>query len=128
MSLIWTVHLTYYFVKPIINPRYICISVVLNTAPNEHDLIDLLADISDMWYQIGTALRISSKYLRGLLHREQDNTVKLSQVINTWLNTHPSSITWKTLIAAIEGNIVNNKAMGIKIRQRLGLSVDCEPS
>lgn len=128
MSLTQSVYLTYCFVKTIINPRCICISGVLNTAPNGHVLINLLADIRSKWHQLGTALGISFDALNGLLYRQQDDTVKLTQVINIWLNTRPSSITWKTLIIAIEGDIVNNKAMAIKIRQYLGLPVDCEPS
>ena len=62
-----------------------------------------------------------------MYHQEKD-IVKLSQVIHIWLKTQPSPITWKTVITAVEGSIVNNKAKANEIRRHLGISVDCEPS
>ena len=94
---------------------------ILTIAPDEDNLVKLLVNISNQWYVIGKALRVSINDLNGLLNGPQDNKVKLIQVINTWFTSQPSPITWGTVISAIEGNIVRNLAKANEIRDHLGL-------
>ena len=94
---------------------------ILNATPDEHNLLELLADISDQWYVIGKALRVSNDVLNGLQKSPEDNKFKLIQVINTWLTSQPSPVTWKTMISTLEGKIVDNLAKANEIRDHLGL-------
>ena len=80
-----------------------------------------MANISYQWYVIGTALRVSDDVLNGLQKSPEDNKFKLIQVINTWLTSQPSPITWKTVISALEGKLVDNLAKANEIRDHLGL-------
>ena len=80
-----------------------------------------MADISHQWYVIGMALKVSDDDLEDLQTSSQDKKVKLNKVINTWLTSQPSPITWETVISAIEGKFVNNLAKANEIRDHLGL-------
>ena len=45
---------------------------------------------------------------------------KLDQVIQTWINTTDQYlVTWETVLAAIEGPIINNRNKASEIRQFL---------
>ena len=94
---------------------------ILNTAPDEDNLVELLADIDNQWFVIGKALRVSFNVLNGFQTTLQDNKVRLIHVIHTWLTSQPSPVTWNTVISAIEGRIVNNLAKANEIRDHLGL-------
>ena len=94
---------------------------ILNTAPDEHSLVKLLADIKNQWFAIGQALHVPFNDLQGLQASPGENVAKLGHVINTWLTSQPSTVTWKTVISAIEGEIVNNLAKANEIRDYLGL-------
>ena len=67
------------------------------------------------------ALRVSNDFLSGLRNSQEENKVKLSHVIHTWQTSQPSPVTWKTVISAIEGRIVDNLAKANEIRDHLGL-------
>ena len=93
----------------------------LNTTPVEHDLIELLADISNQWYEIGLALQVPHNDLENLRVSSDSNIIKLNMVIHSWLTYQFIPITWNTVITAIEGDIVKNKAKANKIRRHLDL-------
>ena len=98
------------------------LQIFLNTAPNEYNLLELLVDINDQWYVIGKALRVANDVLNGLQKSPEDNKFKLIQVINTWLASQSSPVTWKTVISTLEGKLVNNLAKANEICDHLGLS------
>ena len=97
---------------------------VLKEAPNARDLLNLLADVNNMWQELGLALGVESNFMEGLEKEKNSNTTKLSKVIRRWINKKPSPITWETVITAIEGCIINNKAKADEIREHLGLSTN----
>ena len=81
----------------------------MRKAPTEHELLNLLADISNLWHEIGLSLKVLHTTLDGLKHSPESNTIKLSEVIHSWLTTSQSQfITWETVIDAMKGPIVNN--------------------
>ena len=97
------------------------IPAILNTAPNEHKLLELLADINNNWYEIGLALQIPHNDLDNLKRSPDSATIKLSNVIHIWFTTQPTPVTWDNVITAVEGNIVKNKEIANKIRCHLDL-------
>ena len=88
--------------------------------PSHYDLLHLLADMNNSWHNIGLALRVSPNYLDGLSRSSDTPTIKLSNVIRNWMDSQSSLVTWKTVISAIEGRIVNNKKKADEIRDYLG--------
>ena len=94
---------------------------VWKEAPNVHDILELLADISNKWMEIGLAIGIPDSVLSGLQLSHESNILKLSRVLQSWMTTQSSSpVTWETIISAIEGPIVNDKRKADEIRQHLG--------
>ena len=89
----------------------------MRKTPTEHDLLNLLADISNMWYEIGLSLKVPHSILDGLKRSQESNAVKLSEVIHSCLTTTES--TWETAIDAIKGPIVNNNKKATEIQQHL---------
>ena len=72
------------------------------------------------WQDVGLALRVSSDYLDGLSRSHDTPSTNLSKVISKWMVSQPSPVTWKTVISAIEGPIVDNKKKADEIRNYLG--------
>ena len=57
------------------------------------------------------------------LKRSQKNDIdKLAEIIKIWKITHSSSVTWETMINALEDPKFKNKYIADKIRQHLKLS------
>ena len=94
---------------------------VLNKAPDKIDVVTLLANLSARWKTIGLALRVNSNTLDDLSLSHQPSGDKLADVIGAWISPKPSLVTWKTLIKAIEGPLLQNKAKADEIRAHLGL-------
>ena len=88
-------------------------------APDQLSLINLLADVSNKWQEIGLALGVKQKDLDSL-SSDLTNEVKLAKVIENWMKTQSSPVTWETVISAIEGPIVDNKSKADDIRHYLG--------
>ena len=89
-------------------------------SPTEHELLNLLADINDKWYEIGVSLKVSRNVLNGLTSSQFSNTYKLDQVIESWLTTTESHlVTWETVIDAIKSPIVNNIKKATEIHEYL---------
>lgn len=88
-------------------------------APDHNEVLDLLANISAHWQDIGLALRVPENELDGLVDAAGSNNSKLSKVIRLWRDTESSPFTWEALISAIEGPLVNNKRKAGEIHDHL---------
>lgn len=89
--------------------------------PTQKELLDLLVPISAQWKEVGMALKVDHNFLTGLeIGPSTSTVVKLGEVLNKWLISGVQDvITWGEVIAAIEGDIVNNKNIAEKIRKYL---------
>ena len=96
------------------------VAILLSSRPDFSRLVDLLASINNKWFEIGTALNVSHSTLQGFGQNNDNDTVKLTKVIHSWITTQ-SSVTWQKVIDAIDGNIVNNRAKANEICVHLGL-------
>ena len=95
------------------------VEYILAHKPKQCDLLDLIAGINNKWEKIGTALDVQSSVLCGLQQSNLDDTTRLIRVIRSWLDTMPTETTWKVVITAIEGSIVNHRATRMEIRKFL---------
>ena len=82
---------------------------------------NLLIGIKHEWEAIGTALDIKTSVLSDLQQSNIDSKFKLIRIIENWFKTMPTDITWQTVLDEIEGPIVDNCAVGKKIREYLGV-------
>ena len=93
----------------------------MKEVPDEHDLVNRLADISNNWYEIGLGLKVSHDVLDGLKNKEDTNIYKLSKVIHAWItSTESHLLSWETVITVIEGPLVTNKRKADEIHDYLG--------
>ena len=92
----------------------------MKKAPTEHELLNLLADISNLWREIGSSLKVPHNILDGLKRNQESDAIKLSQVIHSWSSTTESHlVTWETVINAIKGPVVNNNKKANEIHEHL---------
>ena len=88
--------------------------------PDTFLLCSLLDNIKDKWNEIGIALRVQEDVLGGLRRRGDSDTVKLFEVINSWITTESKPpITWETVISAIRRPEVNNIRRAKEIKEYL---------
>ena len=71
------------------------ITSLLKKTPNEEELLLLLEDISDKWYDIGLSLQVHRNVLDDLNQSEDNSETKLDKVINILKNTKSSSNNWE---------------------------------
>ena len=92
----------------------------MKKTPTEHELLNLLADISNLWYEIGLSLKVPHSILDGLKRSQDSDAIKLSEVIRSWLTTTESRlVTWETVIDAIKCPIVKHIEKANTIHQYL---------
>ena len=90
------------------------------TEPDDHKLKSLLASIDHKWRQIGEALKVANHKLCGIKDNENENSTRLSLVLQIWKETSErSEITWETVIIAVHGPIVNDARKAQEIRHYL---------
>ena len=78
-----------------------------------------MTDIAYHWEKIGIALEVETHVLHALRRNNEDNTTKLINVLQSWLDTFPSVCTWDVVLTAVEGPIVNQRSTAMKIRHFL---------
>ena len=67
--------------------------------PDKKEMLELFSPISAKWYEIGDSLGVDSDTMEGLCTSNFSNKVKLSKVLQGWLeNAEPTSVTWDEII------------------------------
>ena len=81
------------------------------------DLHRLLSPISYDWYRVGLALYVRDGVLMSLDQSNFSNSMRLSRVIQSWIDTQSTPVTWETVILAVESPIVDNMKVAAKLRE-----------
>ena len=89
---------------------------IFNSAPDKRDLLELLADIKHLWYNIGEALRVPYTELKSLQHSSLPDLNKLSSVLQCWIDKCTTEVTWNSIITAMKSKIVEQAKVGEEIR------------
>ena len=87
--------------------------------PAKHDVLKLLAPIAHNWELIGISLEVRDRVLMSLAQSNYSDLMKLAMVIQSWMDTQSTPVTWETVIFAVESPIVNNMSMAAKLRNYL---------
>ena len=65
------------------------------TKPKKHELVDFFSPMSAKWHEIGDLLGVDDDTMEGLRTSNFDNKVKLSIMLQRWLEiAEPTSVTW----------------------------------
>lgn len=94
---------------------------ILNRRPEKHDMLSKLSKISYNWSIIGESLKVPFQHLQEIDRINCSNLEKLSKVLQKWLDGMYTAVTWATIIDAIDGEIVQQPAVAMEIREHLGL-------
>ena len=100
-------------------PIFLIIFNSLEKAPNIGDLLKLMSDMISWWYIIGVRLGIKNGELDSLFYSNQRNIVKLSKVLQLWMEQTTKPVTWNTILEVIGSPPIKNKAVVMEIEKFL---------
>ena len=87
--------------------------------PTKFYLLRVLAPIAHNWYNVGLALDVRDGVLMSLEHSKYSDLMRLSSVIQSWIDTQSMPVTWETVISAVESPIVDNMKVATNLREYL---------
>ena len=95
------------------------INKVLNKKPDKRHVMELLAENAYKYKELAIALDVDHTFVKGLKYSDTD-IIKLDEIIQQWIETRCSSVTWNTIIESVESVIFGKKVdLGEKIRNWL---------
>ena len=94
----------------------------LEEPPKKDKLLKLLCRIRNRWYTIGECLGIESGDLDSLNTSNHHDDVKLSKVLQLWMERMTKPVTWNTILDIIGSPPIQNKFVVMEIETFL----ECE--
>ena len=79
----------------------------------------LLHDVKSKWNIIGTQLSVQSDDITSIRNKPNDDTTKLSDVLQLWIDQRSCEVSWEKIITVIKEQPVNNNRVADKIVQFL---------
>lgn len=76
--------------------------IVYEAKPSLTDAFHLLRDKSSHWHDIGRDLEVSINYRKSLRTLTESDDVKLEDILNRWLESECSEVSWNHLIEVLE--------------------------
>ena len=81
-------------------------------------MLRLVYSVTSKWQEIGDLLGIHLDTIEGLCYSNFSDQVKLSKMLQSWLDNEPIPVTWHNLITVIEGPL-QKRSLAIEICQFL---------
>ena len=73
-------------------------------SPELDDVFPLMTKLSSLWYDIGGRLRVPRDERESLLQvTNLTNDGKLEKILDIWISSQTSDVTWKTIIDMLMG-------------------------
>ena len=72
-------------------------------------MLNLLASAAARWEDIGSGLKVAAGAIESLQQSNKRPINKLSEVLQTWMDTWCSSVTWENIIGVVGGPIVDKQ-------------------
>ena len=94
------------------------ISYFTASKPEKHILLKLLSSVNCKWQGIGDLLGVDSNTIEALSTSTFSDQIKLSKVLQSWLDNEPTPVTWDNIIKVLEGPL-EEKPLVDEIRQFL---------
>ena len=105
--------------KPIFVCTEINIQRILKKKPEKADLLNQLASIKAKWSELGEGLCVPDGDIESIRLRSVNDEGKLSAVLQKWMDTMKSPVTWEKIIEVVEGPLVQKAAIAVQIRSFL---------
>lgn len=91
-------------------------SFCIDEKPQKLHLQKLLSSIKYQWRIIGEALQVRHEDIMSLEYNSTyDNTIRLSQVLQFWMDQMKTPVSWHTIIKAIEEPPIDNATIAQEI-------------
>ena len=89
--------------------------------PEKCDLLELLAEIKDMWYPVGEMLGVGRAHLEGVRCSNLPDNERLSAILQYWMDAKSSPVTWGIILKALRSGYIDQLPPGLadKIQHRL---------
>ena len=71
-----------------------------------------------MWHELGDLLGVDSGTIKSLSTSPCTELVKMSDILQSWLDNEPTPVTWNNIIDMIEGPL-QNKRFADEIREKV---------
>ena len=92
---------------------------VLGKKPEKYDLLVLLSEVRDRWFDIGEMLKVNNINLRNLRHSNLPESEKLADTLQYWIDSASSPVTWGTIVEVLRTDYVNLPRVADKIEDKL---------
>ena len=91
-----------------------------DSKPEKHVLLRFLSSVTAKWQEIGDLLGVKSDTIEMLYNSNFSDQMKMSKMLQSWLDNEPTPVTWNNFITVIEGPL-QMKSLAIEIRQFIGI-------
>ena len=92
---------------------------VLDKTPEKCDLLELLSEIQDRWFDVGEMLKVNNATLRSLHETNCSASRKLADTLQHWINSVSSPVTWGTIVEVLRTDYINLPRVANKIEDKL---------
>ena len=89
--------------------------------PEKHLLLRLLFPIKGKWQEIGDLLGVDADIIDSLATSSFSNEVKMSKILQSWLDNEPIPVPWDNILHIIEGPL-QKRALANEIHQKVKIS------
>ena len=90
----------------------------LANKPEKSILLRFLSSVNAKWQEIGDLLGVDSNTVEGLCHSNYSDQVKMSKMLQSWLDNEHTPATWGNIISILDGPL-QKKSLAIEICQFL---------
>ena len=94
------------------------ISYITASKPEKHILLRLLSPVNSKWQRIGDLLGVDSNTIQSLSTSTFSDQIKMSKMLQSWLDNEPTPVTWDNIIKVLEGPL-EEKPLVYEIQQFL---------
>ena len=88
-----------------------------DSIPDLVKLLELLTEVNNCWYQIGTVLRVPNAELDSLQQSNIPESNKMNRVLQSWINQRTTKVSWDTIIATMRNKIVGKDSVAEEIEK-----------
>lgn len=93
--------------------------LILDKKPKKTDLLNQLAGVAARWRDIGEGLGVNDGDIESLQQSNQRDVNKLSSVLQKWMDTLCSDVSWRKILEVLDSPLVQKKNVADDIRKFL---------
>ena len=88
--------------------------------PEKYILLRMLSSVTAKWQEMGGLLGVDSNTIDSLCYSNFTDEVKMSKMLQSWLDNEPTPATWGNIISVVEGPL-QKKSLANEMCKLLGI-------